>query len=262
MTLTVNQLPIVDAGNDTFACNNQSFTLLPTIINANSYSWTPASFLDNPNSPYPNATITTKTQFWITVKNLTTGCTNKDSLWLDISSPTSKFIVSETSGDVPFTVHTTNQSVPLPMTYQWTFLDSVAFYSIEKDPSYTFNTTGNYKIVLQATDQYGCSAYDTLTVIARDVVLLFIPNAFTPNGDHSNEVFKPIYSSDLVKSIEATIWNRWGQVVYTSTMPGGNWWDGKSAGNISPEGVYVYQFKFTNMNNHTKIYNGTVTLLR
>ncbi len=260
--VVVNQLPVVNTGNDTSACQNQPFQFTPLIINANNYAWTPSALVDNPSAPYPIATISTRTEFKLVVTNTVTGCTNADSLWVDISTANADFTVPENSGDAPFTVTVTNKSTIEPMTYVWTFADTTESYSVEKNPSYTFATPGDYFIYLEATDMYGCVGYDTTTINVRDVVRVYIPNAFTPNGDRNNETFQPGYSTDLIQKVEGTIWNRYGENVYSFVVPGNSWWDGKSNGKIAPDGVYLYEMKFTDLSNRIKIYRGTVTLLR
>jgi len=258
----VNQLPVVMAGNDTFACKGKPFQLMPIIINADVFTWTPAAYLDNPSSHYPNATINSKTEFKVVAQNSGTLCENADSIWLDVSSPNASFTVSSAMGDVPFKVATFNSSTPQPMTYLWSFYDSVNYFSVETNPYYTFEHPGVYMIVLEAKDVYGCSDFDTAYIQSNDGLRFFIPNAFSPNGDRFNPTFEPIYTKDLVKKVEGLIFNRWGGIVYEFTVPGDSWWDGTSNGKLAPEGVYIYTMKVTDINNRTKVYKGQVTLLR
>lgn len=262
VTITVHPLPVVELGNDTVACLNQPFLFTPTIANANVFNWTPTSVLDNPTVPYPSATINTLTQFFIQVENSITGCASSDSVWVGISIPQAKISISPESGDAPLTVHTTNLSTPLPMTYEWTFAETPEFYSFEKQPDYTFNTPGKYLVWLTATDTYGCSATDTAEVHVLDVMHFFIPNAFTPNGDRNNESFVPRYPAELVQYVKGTIYNKWGETVYTFKVPGDLWWNGKIKDEYAPDGVYLYSIEVLDLNNRLKKFKGSVTLLR
>ncbi|MFA6516678.1 MAG: LamG-like jellyroll fold domain-containing protein [Bacteroidia bacterium] len=262
VTITVNPLPIVELGNDTTACLNQPFLLTPTIANANVFNWTPVSFLDNPTVPYPSATINTPTQFFIQVENSITGCSSSDSIWVGISIPTAKIAITPDKGDAPLTVQTSNFSTPLPMTYEWTFAETPEYYSFEKQPEYTFNTPGKYLVWLTATDQFGCTATDTAEVQVYDVMHFFIPNAFTPNGDRNNESFVPRYPAELVQYVQGTIYNKWGETVYTFKVPGDPWWNGKIKDEYAPDGVYLYSMEVLDLNNRLTKFKGSVTLLR
>ncbi|MEL6636766.1 MAG: gliding motility-associated C-terminal domain-containing protein, partial [Bacteroidota bacterium] len=69
-----------------------------------------------------------------------------------------------------------------------------------------------------------------------------LPNAFTPNGDGSNELFKP-YPYCFVDRIEIQIFNRWGQLVFQTTDPDINWNGNNQSGAELAEGVYYYTCK-------------------
>lgn len=88
----------------------------------------------------------------------------------------------------------------------------------------------------------------------------FIPNAFTPNGDGSNDYFPPYLA--YVKSYSLKIFNRWGELLYESNDPKLGW-DGKYKGELCQESVYVFILSFdTQQSNSTYLFEGTFTLLR
>lgn len=68
-----------------------------------------------------------------------------------------------------------------------------------------------------------------------------LPNTFTPNGDGANDLFKPCLIYRYIKSVNFTVTNRWGQVVFQTEDPAINW-DGtdQNTGQPLPEGVYYY----------------------
>ena len=70
----------------------------------------------------------------------------------------------------------------------------------------------------------------------------FLPNAFTPNGDGSNELFIP-YPFCFIESIELSIFNRWGELVYKTTDPHINWDGNNLKGKPLPSGTYYYTCK-------------------
>jgi len=88
---------------------------------------------------------------------------------------------------------------------------------------------------------------------------LFIPNAFTPNNDGKNDVFK-VYGSAL-KEAEIRIYTQWGAQIF-ETGDNTTGWDGKSTGIPQPVGVYIYVIKIRMQDEDTFIKKGTVNLIR
>jgi gliding motility-associated-like protein len=103
-------------------------------------------------------------------------------------------------------------------------------------------------------------------IVLKDSVLVFvrkpIPNAFTPNGDGKNDVFR-IFGTppENITKYDFRIFNRWGQKIFgTTNIEDG--WDGKLNGQYCPAGVYVWELSYED-SKKTKVTNkGTVTLLR
>jgi len=89
----------------------------------------------------------------------------------------------------------------------------------------------------------------------------FIPNAFTPNGDGTNESFLGKGYTRYISQFEMQIFNRWGELVFeTKDIDEG--WDGRSQrnGRLSPTGVYLYVVNLTGLNGTEKL-TGYVTLV-
>jgi gliding motility-associated-like protein len=119
--------------------------------------------------------------------------------------------------------------------WMWSFGD-LAGDTIQ-NPYHTYQQTGFFNVELKITNQYGCrdSAYKQVAITEQPEI--WVPNAFTPNGDGSNEYFmaKGINISDF----SMYIYNRWGeQVFYSDDMSKG--WDGRYRGNPVEEGVYSW----------------------
>lgn len=90
--------------------------------------------------------------------------------------------------------------------------------------------------------------------------LLYIPNAFTPNGDDRNNTWSPGFS--FVREIEISIFNRWGQQIFFTKSPEGSW-DGKFEGRECPEGVYAYLIRYTGYDKNDRYQRtGSITLIR
>ncbi|MBN8857828.1 MAG: gliding motility-associated C-terminal domain-containing protein [Sphingobacteriales bacterium] len=88
---------------------------------------------------------------------------------------------------------------------------------------------------------------------------LFIPNAFTPNNDGKNDVFR-VYGS-AVKGADIRIYTQWGAQIY-ETNDNATGWDGKSKGVAQPVGMYIYVIKVRMQDEDTFIKKGTVNLIR
>lgn len=115
------------------------------------------------------------------------------------------------------------------------------------------STTQTY--LLQVTDSNNCVMSKQITVSENCEQHVYIPNAFTPNEDGINDVFNIVTTG--VESYEMTIFNRWGQEVFSSQ----NFlqsWDGKNA----PNDVYVVQITYKIKGKPTETIKGNVTLMR
>lgn len=107
--------------------------------------------------------------------------------------------------------------------------------------TYPLDTTGFQEYRLRLQDTSGCSGELTFRVVIFppcSADSLYIPNAFTPNGDGANDVFRVVASEggEVVSSLE--IYNRWGQKVYENRMD--SVWDGRINGEPASSDVYVY----------------------
>ena len=107
--------------------------------------------------------------------------------------------------------------------------------------TYNVQNAGNYSAT--AVNFCGLSS-DTIKVSTRDCsCMASTPNVFTPNGDHTNDVFKPLFYNCDVSNYELNIYNRWGTLLYQSSdMLQG--WDGKYKGVEQELGTYFYYIQF------------------
>ncbi len=88
----------------------------------------------------------------------------------------------------------------------------------------------------------------------------FLPNAFSPNGDLKNDVFKP--RNNCIKDISIKIYNRWGNLVFETTDITKGWDGSTPKGKDGNEGVYAYEVKATLNDGTIKDLKGTVTLMK
>jgi gliding motility-associated-like protein len=121
--------------------------------------------------------------------------------------------------------------------------------------------TATYQVTLKVTTNYGCtdSTFDFVQV--GPDILVYIPNAFSPDGSGplTNDRFRVVASG--FKTYEMIIFNRWGEKLFESTdITEG--WDGNYQGQPCQQDVYAYLAKFTNFKGEEFVYDGTITLIR
>ncbi|MCB0596201.1 MAG: gliding motility-associated C-terminal domain-containing protein [Lewinellaceae bacterium] len=97
--------------------------------------------------------------------------------------------------------------------------------------------------------------------------LLVMPNTFTPNGDSHNDFFRPVDRNCRIKAGSYTlrVYNRWGEMVFESTDPGGNGWDGNYKNEPVPNEVYFYTLQYISETDQGDVPDerkGDLTLLR
>jgi len=137
--------------------------------------------------------------------------------------------------------------------------------STSLSPTHLFSAAGTYNI--SSIVNFACGAdtiYKTISIINCDSILgpcqLFIPTAFTPNGDGMNDNFRPKANCKTEK-YELMIYNRWGQVVFT-TRNQNNFWDGKLKNKDAPAGSYIYMLKYKFPSQDFMKANGSILLIR
>jgi len=120
--------------------------------------------------------------------------------------------------------------------YRWDMGDGTT--SREPIVTHSYLDLEEHWVKLQVVTYTGCTADDSLLI--RPPGQLFFPNAFTPDGDGLNETFGP--ATRYIEKFEMSIFDRWGQLVYSTTdinKP----WDGKAKNGHMVQGVYVYRYK-------------------
>ena len=174
-------------------------------------------------------------------------------------SPTAGFTVSplETSIFNPLITLTDQSQNAISCSYSFGDGNGVSNVC---DYEYSYQEAGIYDIAQVVTNEFGCTDTAHATVDIKHEYRFFIPNAFTPEGDGLNDIFKPSIMG--VSDYRFLIFDRWGELIYE----GSNYkegWDGTYKGRKCQQDVYVYRLDFTDLvefKEHT--YIGRVTLIR
>ena len=99
-------------------------------------------------------------------------------------------------------------------------------------------------------------------VVVQGQLLVYVPNAFTPDGNGINDIFIPRVMNESTDSYEFYIFNRWGEVVFKTTNKNEGW-DGTHNSIKAKEDVYVWKIKVRDLQTAKKYeFNGHVNLLR
>lgn len=130
--------------------------------------------------------------------------------------------------------------------------------STTPNPVATINQDQTYELTVTTAE--GCVAKDTIHITVFKGSAVYVPNAFTPNGNGLNDRLKPMYIG-IQKLHYFTIYNRWGQTVF-STSNMGQEWDGYINGQPAAAGTYIYILKADDITGQIYHLKGTVTLIR
>ncbi len=120
--------------------------------------------------------------------------------------------------------------------------------------------TTRYQITV--SNAQGCTASDTTTVIVIANYSIFIPNAFSPNGDGTNDYFEFYGNKKAVKFVNAEVFDRWGESVFRSNDINFRW-DGTYRGATVEPGTLVWQINVTFIDGHSNaMQKGSLTVIR
>ena len=191
------------------------------------------------------------------------GCSGSNSNQVTLiiyDSPTANFTMS--SDEVTIvepTVLFTNNCSGNTLGWWWDFGDTTT--STLSSPTHSYQRTGNFNVRLIAESFGGCrdTVEQPLEVIPEFTI--FIPIAFTPNGDGINEIFY-VYGAEIT-TFNMQLYDRWGNLMFESDdLYEG--WDGRANGGeqIAQQDVYVYKVALKDFEGKQHKYTGSVTLLK
>ena len=147
------------------------------------------------------------------------------------------------------------QNVDSTMIFEWDFSGTPDTGMI---PTFRYPESGLEDVTLTIIDTLCNRAYefDFMATIVRIEGRVYIPTAFTPNGDKDNEEFK-IFGNSCLEDPTFRIYDSWGNEVFRSENPFNDFWDGTFNGKPVPQDVYTYRFT-----GGDEVRTGTVTLIR
>lgn len=128
--------------------------------------------------------------------------------------------------------------------------------------NYPMDVVGEYPVTLVVENFFGCRDSITKVVEVKDVLLLYVPNSFSPNGDELNNTWNISYTGLDVQQFSVWIYNRWGQLVWESHDPSVGW-DGTFGNSYVPDGMYSWKMEFVNeVTNQIFLRSGFINVFR
>lgn len=260
ITVRTVPYPVANAGPDQTICYNTS-TQLNGSHDGTTFTWSPTSYLNNPNILNPISSPPRTTTYILTAYD-NKGCPKpgRDTMIVKVNPKVianaghdTTVVVGQpmhlfATGGVsyvwsPTTGFTTSNTIQNPIAVYGPNIDSV-----------------RYKVVVR--DNIGCpdSAWVTVRIFKTNPSV-FVPTAFTPNGDGLNDRVYPI-AVGIRRILYFSIYNRWGELVFTTTENNRVGWDGRINGALQSSNVFVWMVRAEDYLGNNYFQKGTVTLIR
>jgi gliding motility-associated-like protein len=129
-----------------------------------------------------------------------------------------------------------------------------------RNPVTFYPDSGQFVVTQFAGTDFGCSDTATILIVVNEQMVIYVPNAFTPDGDNINDEL--VIGTRGLKEFEFTIFNRWGESVFKTRDPM-FFWNGKSEdGKTHPNGVYTYVLNYQYYVGPEQIRTGSILLIR
>ncbi len=151
------------------------------------------------------------------------------------------------------------QTSPGMSSYRWYFSDDFGVDTGEM-VVHTFEQAGSFVVTLEVTDPYGRCQDTSMQVIEVYRPGIYLPNAFTPNGDAYNPTWQ-VQGTGL-REVETLIFDRWGKLIFQVQGLAEGWDGNLNGGAPAPEGVYVFKVTGKLQSGQPFERSGTVTLIR
>jgi gliding motility-associated-like protein len=157
-------------------------------------------------------------------------------------------------------VRFTSSAQGIGLRHNWSFGDGGS--SELPSPAHVYTQpAAAYRVNYTVTDSIGCTQTAQKTIQIHSSCNPVVPSGFTPNSDGRNDLLR-LLNAFSVEKLEFRVFNRWGQLVFTTTDPGQGW-DGTLRGTRQPTGVFAWFLTYTDRDTkETRVLKGTTTLIR
>ena len=231
-TIVVNAYTIegiANAGPDTVICPGDTINLQGS--GGVTYEWAPPVYLGDVTDPNTELQAPLTDMYYFLVAYNELGCTDTDVVYIDLLP------VPDVDAGQDYTIVLggfTQLHGDGAYTYSWSPTETLSNPDVYNPIANPQDTTTYY---LTAWDEYGCIGYDSVTINVIDPVYIVTPNAFSPNGDNLNDLFKPVIIGPGTL-LDFQVYNRWGELVFEWAGDGPGW-DGTLNGVNVELGTYI-----------------------
>lgn len=258
-TVYVNPLPVANAGPDIIVCFGENIRLNGS--GGSAYQWSPSTYLSNPRIANPVATIPAAGTYKYVLAVSSNGCSslNSDTVIITMLAPVRVFAGNDTAVTInqPLQLQAVDAGNSGFINYSWSPSFGLNNPSISNPVAILANEM-TYKVTARTAD--GCEADDDITIKVFQKADIYVPTAFTPNGDGLNDIFKVIPVG--IKEFKyLKVFNRWGELVFATTNASQGW-NGTYKGQQQGTFVFVWEAKGIDYLGNTISRKGTVTLIR
>ncbi|MEO6327730.1 MAG: PKD domain-containing protein [Ginsengibacter sp.] len=254
----VSPYPVASAKIDTAICYSDSIQL--NVTGGIIYSWSPVFFLSNAHISNPVAKPIASIVYIVTI-NDTLGCPLPvyDTIIIQVQNAIADAGPRDTTivANQPLQLNATGGQI-----YLWTPSTGLNNPAIANPVAIV---SSNIDYAVTASTSAGCTARDTISVKVYQVPPgLYVPAAFTPNGDGLNDFFRPV-SIGMKQITYFKVFNRWGVLVYSGNKryyKEGDGWNGIYKGKVQDAAVYVWMAQGIDYRDNKITQKGIVTLIR
>jgi len=234
----VNPLVLSDTG----ICPGEQVQIGP-VTGFTAYDWSPSDGLSSSTVSDPVASPEQSRIYTLTATD-SNGCTVSSSIFITVNElPVAEFSYSpDEPSELMREVTFTNLSINA-VSWLWDLGDGTL--SGLPFPVHAFDSAGSYQVMLTVISPQGCRDSTIKRLEVKRSGGLWIPDAFSPNGDGKNDYYKIESFNTLFK--ELNIFNRFGELLFSGKEPESGW-DGTYMGIDSPAGTYVCVVRFTDGN--------------
>lgn len=242
---------VLNGTPDHLICAGDSSVLTAEVQGGSGYyyiDWVDAGWTDPVLPVFP---VITKTYAVVVTDQC--GQALYDEVTVTVEEPTAVITVENLGQD---DWHLRAATVPAALTHVWNMGDGTRYR--QEHVFHSYMDLEEHWVLLRTVTANGCAATDS--VLLKPPAHVYFPNAFTPDGDGMNDRFGPVGHS--IDALEITIFDRWGEAVFSSDSTD-DLWDGRvNGGPIANTGVYIYKYRVAGLYFPSTEGYGHVTLLK
>jgi len=249
---------LVKTIQDTTICLGQEIHFVTT-GDAESYNWLPATGLDDPTAKDPYASPEQNTDYIVTAAK--GACVLQDTVRVKVIQEIKVNLTPDATvaANIPYQLNASSDQLAGLSDVRFLWSPSIGLNSDRiPNPKATIVSSQTYTVTV-LTPQ-GCGGTGKVSLIVLPPAWINLPDVFTPNGDNSNELLKPVFNR--ISSLHyLKIYDRWGDAIFVSRQLTEGW-DGRFKGTQMDGGTYVWKMEAVTSEGEVIQKNGVVLLVR